>query len=280
MGNDMNNKNNLKVALTVIAVLLILFGIGISLYSIFVKGEPLGNVLIRFIIIVLSAVVAIARINTDRPKSLPLEQYEKAYAEELGTAFCDQTMNRTKLLCAVRLYNESKYRKALKYLLELLPTARTDKDRIPVFFFMALCYSDGGAPLEAVVAYESLLKIEPCHAQAHSNLGLIYVKLEEGEKGLYHYDRSLECDPNNYYAWVNRANYYFRLREYESAITDALRAMELKNNGVEAASLLAVSYALTGKNELMEKYFHTAVVLGKSPDDLNASIDYFRHTPV
>ena len=252
----MNKEKTLKIALTAIAAALILGTVSLYLYGVLCKNDPITENLPRVIIISVSAILLIAKINLGASSRGSLEDYEKAFSEELGNAFLDQSVNRTKLICAARLYNESNYRKSLKYLFELLMKTRNEADRVPVLLFIALCYSDGGLPLEAVKAYEELLTLDPYNSQAHSNLGLLYIKLGEYEKGLSHYEKALEYNPNNYYAWNNRANYYFRRYEYEKAIADAHKALEVKNNGVESASLLAVLYALTDNAEMKVKYFH------------------------
>ncbi len=272
----MNKERTLRIVLTAIAVALIVGAVCLYLYGVLYENASTTENLPRVIIISVSAILLIAKINLGASSRGSLVDYEKAFSEEIGNAFLDQSINRTKLICAARLYNESNYRKALKYLFQLLPAARDERDSVPVLLFIALCYTDGGLPIEAVKAYETLLKTDPYNSQAHSNLGLLYIKLGDHEKGLTHYEKALEYNPNNYYAWNNRANYYFRIYEYEKAIADAHKALEIKNNGVESASLLAVLYALTDNAEMKEKYFHVATVLGKNPNDLKESIAYFK----
>ena len=59
------------------------------------------------------------------------------------------------------------------------------------------------------------------------------------------------------------------------AIDDAKKALEIKNNGVEAADLLTVIYALRNDEENRRKYYHIALVSGKSPEELDEAICYF-----
>ena len=274
----MGKEKVLRIALSIVLVALIIGSICLYLYGIIYAGKPFYEDLIKFLCILVPSLLMLIRLNVNGVggKRGSVSDYERAYAEELGNAFRDKPMLRTKLICACRLYNESNYRKALKYLFQLLPAARNEGDRVPVLTFIALCYTDGGAPLEAVRVYEELLKNDPYNSQAHSNVGLLYVKMGNHEKGVFHYEKALEYNPVNYYAAVNYANYYFRIHEYERAAVIAKKALEMKNDGVEAASLLALLYALMGKKEEKEKYFHIAVVLGKNPKDINESIAYFK----
>ena len=79
----------------------------------------------------------------------------------------------------------------------------------------------------------------------------------------------------SYNAYINRANYYFRKGEYDPAITDAKQALEFKNNGVEAASLLTVIYSLRGDENNKKHYYHLAITSGKRPSELDQAIEYF-----
>ena len=183
--------------------------------------------------------------------------------------------NEKKLLCACRLYNESNYRKALKYLFQLLREVEFERDSIPVLLFIALCYTDAGINSEAIKVYYDLLKIDPDNPQVHSNLGGLYIDEGDFETALKHYNKSIELKPDNYFAYINRANYYFRKKEYNNAIIDAKQALEFKNNGVEAAGLLTIVYALQGDEENKKKYYHIAIASGKNPTDLNEAIQFY-----
>ena len=206
-----------------------------------------------------------------------LEVYEKAYANELGYAFKNKPFQRKKLLCACRLYDESNYGKALKYLFQLLQEVEFERDSVPVLLFIALCYTDAGVTEEAIKAYYELLKIDPKNSQVHSNLGGLFIQEGDFETALKHYNKSIEFNPKNYFAYLNRANYYFRINEFENAVSDAKQALEFKNNGVEAASLLTVIYALQGDEENKKKYYHISITSGEKPEDLNEAISYYLH---
>ena len=201
--------------------------------------------------------------------------YEKAYEKELGYAFQNNKRAKKRLLRACRFYNESKYRKALKHLFSLLKEIEFERDLIPVLLFIALCYDDAGVPGEAARAYLELLKHAPNNDQVHSNLGLLYAEQEDFEMAIQHYNKAVECNPYNYQAHVNRADYYFKLHEYDQAIADGEKALTIKNNGVEAAGLLTVIFALRQDEENKQKYYRIAVASGREPDDLDEAISYY-----
>lgn len=256
---------------------VILFIVGIIAFYLYdviwVKTTYTKNLFRTIAIISLLLGTLLKLVNGFGRKSL--EVYEKAYANELGYAFKNKPFQRKKLLCACRLYDESNYRKSLKYLFQLLREVEFERDSIPVLLFIALCYTDAGVTDEAINVYYDLLKIDPNNPQVHSNLGGLFINEGDFESALRHYNKSIELKPDNYFAYINRANYYFRQNEYDNAIIDAKQALEFKNNGVEAAGLLTIIYALQGDEKNKKKYYHIAITSGKNPLDLNEAIQYY-----
>ena len=268
------NEKKLNILATVIVILLILAVVAFYLYDVMVVKTPYTKNLYRTIILVAFLLLSLFRRFRSFGRT-SLEIYEKQYKEELGFAFSHKPMLRTKLLCACRLYNESNYRKALKYLYDLLKEAEFERDAVPVLLFIALCYTDVGVYEEAAGAYYELLKLDHNHAQANNNLGMVLARMGEYKSAVKHYDRSIELKPDNYSAYSNRANCYFRMLNYDMAIQDAEKALEIKNNGVEAATLLTVIYALRNEEDKKKHYYHIAITAGRKPEELNEAIEYF-----
>ncbi len=266
-----------KVINTALGILIILFIVGIIgfyIYDVVCNGTPIAQNLFRTVSIVLILSLSFLRVFfTQKRKSIDV--YEMAYSKEIGHAFKNKEFMRKKLLCAARLYDESNYRKALKYLFELYQAAESQRDAIPVLLFIALCYTDMGFNEQAIQTYYKLLELDEKNAQAHSNIGLLYQSEGDYKMALSHFDKSIECDPNNYYAYSNRASCYFRMNDNLNAEKNALKALEIKNNGIEAASLLVIIYAMSGDEENKQKYFRLSVTNGKTPDELNDAIEYF-----
>lgn len=269
----MSGKNR-KVLWIIIVFLLIAAVVAFYLYDVLCLKTPYTQNLFRTIALVCLLSGTLARIANGTPR-ISLEIYEKKYEAELGHAFADKPFVRKKLLCACRLYDESNYRKALKYLFQLLQTVEHARDFVPIWLFIALCYTDAGVKDEAIRAYYELLKIDQNNAQVHSNLGSLFASEGDYDLAMQHYNKSIGIKPNHYYAYANRANLYFRMEEYENAISDAKQALEYKNNGAEAAALLTIIYALRDDEESKKKYYHTAIISGQDPQDLDGAIEYF-----
>lgn len=269
-------KNKINILLTVLIIVAIIGLVAYYLFDVFYNNTPYKDNLFRTLAVVCMLIATAIRLSkTGSRKRNSLDVYEKIYENEIGFAFQNKPILKKKLLCAIRLFHEGNYRKALKYLGELLKECEFNRDSAVVLFFIALCYADAGHTEDAIKVYYDLLKIEPNNARVHSNLGAQLMNYGDFEAALMHYNKSIEIKPDNYFAYNNRANYYFRINEYDNAVNDAKKALEIKNNGVEAASLLAIIFALTGDEENKKKYFRIAITSGRHPDELNAAIEFF-----
>lgn len=240
----------------------------------FVKNPPTKN-LFKAIVIFVGLLTTLFKIVNITGRKNSLAMYEKAYEEYIGYAFRDNPSAKKKLLRGVRFYDEDDYGKALKCLQELLGEAKTERDRVPVLLFMALCYEGGRMRDAAIETYCEILAYDFNHSTAHNNLGMLYVGKGDYDKALNHYNKAIACKHDYFAAYNNRANYYFLVKDYDAAIEDAKKALEIKNNMVQAASLLAIIYALRCDTENKNKYYHIAVMAGRPPEELDSVIDYY-----
>lgn len=265
---------SLRIILTSVSALLIIGVVGYYFYDVFCLNTPYTRNLFKMLTVVAGSFGAIAKLNSaGRGKSLAF--YENAYKEQIGNAFEGKPSHRKKLLRACRAYDEGKYNKAIRMLFKLLKSADGRKDEVPVLLFIALCYTDSGVPNEAIGVYNDLLKVDPFNATAYSNLGLLYLHQGDYETAISNFDKSIHSDYSNYYAYSNIANCYFRMDNYDKAIYNAELALKHKNNGVEAAGLLTIIYALIGDEANKKRCYHLAITAGQSPKKLNAAIEYY-----
>lgn len=264
----------IEIFLIVLVILLIAAMVVYYFYEVIIGKTPYTRNLVKSLVVVCSLAATLLKLLNGSVRK-GLDFYEKSYEKELGFAFKNEPRQRKKLLRACRFYNEDNYKKALKYLSQLLKEAKFERDTIPVLFFIALCYTDVGMSDEAIHTYYALLKIAPNNAQVHSNLGQLFIAEGDFESALEHYNKSIELDPKNYYAYTNRANFYFGKCEYDNAIADAKRALQYKNNGIEASNLLTIIYALQGDEQNKRNYYHISITSGENPEKLNNAINHF-----
>lgn len=271
------NKKTVQVITACILAVLALGCLGFYIYDVVWNNSPYQDNLLKLVLIFCLAIASFIRMFRGGSRA-SLSFYENAYAKELGGAFQHSPALRKKLVSATRLYDESNYRKALKLLFTLAKEAKSENDLVPVLLFSALCYTDMGLTDYAIKVYYNILESSPRNSQVHSNLAGLHLQQGDFKLALSHYDEAINCDHNNYFAYNNRANCYFRMQEYDKAIDDAKKALEIKNNGVEAATLLAVIFALKGDEENKEKYYRLATVSGRPAQEIDRAIQHHINT--
>lgn len=266
-----------RIIFTIIAILLILVIIGLYFYEVLILHKPPMDNVVRTFAVIAGGIGIIVKVHSGAARRKSLQIYEKAYAQELGRAYAEDPKRRKQLLKACRYYNEQNYNAALKILSQLQKGNPQRKDLVPVLLFTALCYDDAGLPKEAIRVYEQLTAYDPCHSTACSNLGLLYKSNGEPEKALQQFSRAIDFGRDNYYAYNNRASCYFDMEQYEQAIADAKKALEVKSGGREAAGLLAIIYAILDNEEEYKKYYKLALQSGETPDRLNFAINFYKN---
>ncbi len=269
----MKNKA-LIIFLRIVIVLAIIGIIGFYVYDIYANGTPYSENVFKTAAVVFALIGTLVKLMPRRGRR-NLQFYEAHFKDELGQAFVNKPRLRKKLLSAVRLFDEDNFRKALKYLTELYKKAESSRDGLPVMLFIALCYSEAGIPEEAVKVYQRILQADYRNVRAHSNLGCQLMRIGDFSLALEHFGAAIDYNPGHYYAYINRANCYFRKDDYENAEKDALEALEIKGNGREAASLLAILSAVKGDKEAEKKYSRIYVNNGGDGNELKEAIAHY-----
>lgn len=263
-----------KWILRIALILVMLAVIGLYVFEVFVNSAPPTKNLFRFGSILLLSIIAFLR--TFQAERRFLDFYERQYSDILSNAFTDQPFWRKKLLRAVRLYNESKYKKALDYLADIRKRSHSPADHYAVNLFAALCFTDAELYEHAAAVYQQIINARIADSRIFSNLGHVQLKMGEYRKALQNYELALDFDRKNEYALNNIAQAHFQMYEFEEAIPFALKALDVNPKMRQASSLLAIIYALLGDKANAEKYFHIAISSGATPDDLKEAIDYYR----
>src|SRR5215470_5948465 len=67
-------------------------------------------------------------------------------------------------------------------------------------------YFEKGKFREAAIQYSNAIQVDPRYSDAHYRLGLTYLRLSEPNRAFQEFQRTIELDPANYAARVDRAN--------------------------------------------------------------------------
>lgn len=257
------------ILITIIIVMIGLYG-----YEIIVKHVPMTKHLFRTLSIICLCIASLIRMRGPGRRSIDF--YDSQYSDILRDAFIQQPFWRKKLLCAVRLYNEHNYDKALKYLADMKKRCQTGPNHYAVNLFAAFCFTDVQLYDQAERLYRQLIEMGLENSRIFSNMGHVQLKAGDLKKALRSYERALEYDKNNAFAHNNIAQAYFQMHEFPEARSYALKALDIDPKMHQPATLLAIISALENDKESYEKYSHIAVCNGRDPQQLKESVEYFR----
>ena len=264
-----------KIIIRILLICIVLAVVALYFYDLFVNNAPPTHNLFRICSLICLCIAAYIRTFQSKYRK-SLNFYELQYSEILKNAFQTQPFWKKKLLCAVRLYNESKYDKALDYLMDLKQRSETREDHYATNLFAGLCFTDMGLYEHAAKIYEQSIDMDIADSRIFSNLGHVEMKLGEYKKALQHYEIALEYNRRNEFALNNIAQAHFQMHEFDEAIEFALKALDINPKLGQASTLLAITYALLGDKDNSEKYFHIAINSGRDPKEIKEAIEYFR----
>ena len=95
-------------------------------------------------------------------------------------------------------------------------------------FKLALEYHQKNKLSEAEKFYKEILIIDPNHANAHNNLGLVYKNLGEFQKAIDCYQKAIQIQPNHANAHNNLGLVYKNLGEFQKAIDCYQKAIQIQ----------------------------------------------------
>lgn len=105
-------------------------------------------------------------------------------------------------------------------------------------------------------------------AYAHYKRGDAYDDIQEYEKAIGEYNKAIELNPNYTSAYYNRACAYAEMGQYSEAIADYDRTIELRPNHFLAYYNRGLVYSRIGENEKAIADYNRAIQV--DPDDADA----------
>ncbi|WP_375513421.1 tetratricopeptide repeat protein [uncultured Nostoc sp.] len=78
-----------------------------------------------------------------------------------------------------------------------------------------------------LIDYNAALKINPNHAKAYYNRGIVRSNLGDNQGAIADYNAVLKINPNYANAYYNRGNAHFNLGDKQGAIVELQKAAEL-----------------------------------------------------
>ena len=270
----MRQSNVIKTILAIVLIALMIVTLGYYIADLMINNTPPTKNLFRTLAIVFACLASIIRLCSNKGRR-NLASYESAYQKHIKDAFADRPFYRKKLLCAIRLYDEGKCDKAIKYLLELKGVSQTRDDIYAVGLFTGLTLTEAECYNEAIHVYNSLIEMDITSSTVYGNLGNIHLTMGNHRDAISYIHLSIQNDENNPAPYNNLASLYFETADFENAKIYAEKALQINHKMYQASTLLAIIYTLEGDKANAEKYSHMAIASGRPAAELNRVIAHY-----
>lgn len=129
-----------------------------------------------------------------------------------------------------------------------LPTnSKEDPGSAGHWFRRGLAYLDAGLPDQAESCYRKALQIDPRHAKAHTNLGLVLQQRGNDEEAARCYGAALEADPGLAQPWFNIGTIFLGREQHALAVDHLRKALQLDATRADWHAALGSAYQRAGR---------------------------------
>ncbi len=116
---------------------------------------------------------------------------------------------------------------------------------------------------QAISDFQKAISIKPDFADAWYRMGLVYLNKFDGPNGIKAIDYAILLEPKNSYYYIGRADYYFRKQEFQTALEEYSKAIQISQNDPNSYEGRAKCYKALGNIELFKEDFKKAFLLRK-----------------
>lgn len=126
---------------------------------------------------------------------------------------------------------------------------------------------------ESLEIYNNLIILHPNNADMLGEMGVIFIHLNNRERCFYYLNAALELEPERSYRYSCRAYAFGHFKDYDAAIRDYQRAIELDPEDSIAHNNLGLALEQKGYNEEAQKRFEKADKLAKAEEKMFQVLD-------
>ena len=111
------------------------------------------------------------------------------------------------------------------------------------YYGRGFCYEQMGKFADAMKDYKKTIELDPNHAKAYNNLGVVYFKLyNDNENAEKNFKKSMELSKTNSLVYYNLGSIYYNQKRYDEAIRFFNEAIKLRPAYVEALNTRGLCY--------------------------------------
>jgi len=136
------------------------------------------------------------------------------------------------------------------------------------FYKRGNAYYGKGDHDRAILDYDQAIRLNPSHANSHSNRGAAYARKGDYHRAIQDYDEAVRLNPNHADAFSNRGAAYARKGDYDRAIEDYDEAVRLNPNHANAVYGRGNAYRRKGDYNRAIQDYDEAIRL--NPNHANA----------
>lgn len=262
----------MKKALPYILYSLVILGAaGLLVYQGLITKTLEPSNLVKGILIILAAIVAMLRPKRRRKVSNKKVLYQKAYPEYVTGAFAEEPKLEKQFYNAVDDYNFGRYAAGISKLNKLRKECQSTADIYAVTVFTALCCDGMQAFDDAIKHYDDAARIRT-NSTLLSNAGMCSQRLGKFQQAQQYYQRSIEADPSNAIVWNNMSALSFKQGDYTEALAFAKQAIALDPQMSNALGCAALCSALLGNQDDYDRYYRQAVASGYDGRKIKAAV--------
>lgn len=247
-----NKSRGSRVLVGAVLGLLLTAVLGFMVLDLIRGGEPQERGVIRMVLLCIVTAFLLGRLTSGRRSHQ--ENGEALYGDLIRGAFAADLSSRAALLSAIHRFQTRAYAQAEAQLMGLLPKCTGPEEQNAVEFFLGAVYTAEKRDEMALPLYRRILRRDPAHAMARTNLGRILLrqgKQNEAEEAFLRADRDDEALP---YPAICLADLRLRQGRTEEALRYAQQALERDPTQLHAMRLAVLAARGLGKKEVAAAY--------------------------
>jgi len=183
------------------------------------KGKEINKVICSNLNAIYAFLDAVRNLKGEVKQSNPKNNYNVISASDLA------------LQKGLTFFKTGKIQDAIE---ESNTALQFDTTNVDAFFLRALCRNKNNDKLGAIQDYNAIIKrintATPKYfliGTVYNNLGYILVEIGKLDETLPYINKALSIEPNETYIWESRGEIFFKKGEYEKAIQDMTKSIEL-----------------------------------------------------
>ena len=162
---------------------------------------------------------------------------------------------------AIWFYKKKDYKDCLKFLDVFI---EKEQNLAEAYSNRGIAYAKLNKYERAIEDFSKAIALNPDDAEAYYNRGIAYAKLNKHERAIEDYGKAIALNPNYAEAYNNRGVAYAKLNKYERAIEDYDETIKLNPNYAAAYNNRGAAYAESNQHERAIKDYDRAIELNSN----------------